>query len=68
MAQQYARDQPQGFKNRVENVAIVGVSSWISPLFLSLDHLLIVLITFNRQEAVSANSWPKNSSRPAITP
>jgi hypothetical protein len=26
MAQQYAKDQPQGFKNHVENVAIVGVS------------------------------------------
>ncbi|EXJ57220.1 hypothetical protein A1O7_07567 [Cladophialophora yegresii CBS 114405] len=26
MSQQYAKDQPEGFKNRVQNIAIVGVS------------------------------------------
>ena len=32
MAQQYAKDQPSGYKNYVENIAIVGVSQHFEPL------------------------------------
>jgi hypothetical protein len=31
MAQKYAKDQPPGFTNRIERVAIVGVSCPIPP-------------------------------------
>jgi len=30
MAQQYAKQQPQGFKNHIEKIAIVGVRSSVS--------------------------------------
>jgi hypothetical protein len=31
MAQKYAKDQPEGFTNRIERVAIVGVSDLTYP-------------------------------------
>jgi predicted CoA-binding protein len=34
MTQQYAKDQPEGFKNRVENIAIVGVSDEPRSIFI----------------------------------
>jgi len=37
MAQEYAGKQPQGFKNRIEKVAIVGVSCY--PRSYEVSHL-----------------------------
>lgn len=31
MSPKYAKDQPAGFTNRIEKVAIVGVSTTLSP-------------------------------------
>lgn len=36
MAQKYAKDQPSGFTNRIERVAIVGVSQFTAPF---LQHI-----------------------------
>jgi hypothetical protein len=36
MPKLYGKDQPQGFTNRIEKVAIVGVRSYLSTLLVML--------------------------------
>jgi len=42
MAQKYAKDQPAGFTNLIEKVAIVGVST--ASFFISISQQLIIII------------------------
>jgi hypothetical protein len=37
MAVGYAKDQPEGFTNRIENVAIIGVRRSLHPVVNPLD-------------------------------
>jgi hypothetical protein len=60
MAQKYAKDQPADFANRIERVAIVGVSQISSPP--STQPLI-----YSRLEVMSANALLKLSSKPANT-
>jgi hypothetical protein len=61
MAQKYAKDQPAGFANHIQKVAIVGVSH-----FESHDSYLKNL-TLNRLEDMLARLSQKNYSRLANT-
>jgi hypothetical protein len=58
MAPQYARDQPQGFKNRVENIAIVGaggrVGEFIAKYLLQTGKHTVTALT----RADSTNKLP----------
>jgi hypothetical protein len=49
MAPQYAKDQPSGFKNRIENVAVVGVSgsvgSYITQSLLETGKHTVTAVT-----------------------
>ena len=56
MAQEYASNKPQGFKNHIENVAIVGVSLLLT---LALKTKFFAKIQ-NRQVAKSANTSSRN--------
>lgn len=61
MSQQYARDKPAGFNNRIERVAIVGVSYSRILAYFKLSNLFI------RLEVMSANISLKLSSKPEST-
>jgi hypothetical protein len=52
MAQEYASKQPQGFKNHVEKVAIVGVS-WVflQDLFSLLHSILELTFLVGRRQS-----------------
>lgn len=45
MSIKYAKDQPAGFTNRIENVAIIGVSLAIVVLPLILFHDLLIKLS-----------------------
>lgn len=41
MAKVYAKDQPQGFSNRIEKVAIVGVRHASTPVKTAISNSLV---------------------------
>jgi hypothetical protein len=76
MSIKYAKDQPAGFTNRIERVAIVGVSLEASSI--TITNQLSFLHTYSaecnanvfliRPEDKWANTLPKSFSRLASTP
>ncbi|KAI0891106.1 hypothetical protein F4806DRAFT_501423 [Annulohypoxylon nitens] len=56
MAKVYAKDQPQGFSNRIEKVAIVGASGQIGKVFT--EHLLK-----NGKHVITAITRPNSTSK-----
>jgi hypothetical protein len=61
MAQKYAKDQPAGFANHIQKVAIVGVSHFES------HDIYLKNLTLNRLEDMLARLSQKNYSRLANT-
>ncbi|EXJ67659.1 uncharacterized protein A1O5_09005 [Cladophialophora psammophila CBS 110553] len=55
---QYAKDQPAGFKNRVENIAIVGVGGRIGK------HLTEALLKTGKHK-ITALTRPESTTKPA---
>lgn len=53
MAQQYANQQPQGFKNHIEKIAIVGVRDF------DLNQAIQLINNGNRLAVRSANTSSK---------
>lgn len=71
MAPKYAKDQPAGFVNRIERVAIVGVSR--QPTSNTISHLIKTLVAYIRyllfrQADGLAGGLLKPSSRRASIP
>lgn len=67
MPVRYAQDQPEGFTNRIENVAIVGVCRSPHPVVNSLDIAIEVANNPNSRQAgqledISSTNFLKTAS------